>query len=200
MKKVVYATILGVMVLAFGFVSPAAVDVSGTSPSVEKIDGGVLGEMTTSEELLPIKRTGVFVTSCIDLSAVTIKKVQLAFNLGAADALASDPSTETTKPKDSTLSIVPPDCRGNAPVSGENACDLDDVELAALNVATIILGLSGSLALLMFVYGGFLYIFAGGNQNLAGKAKNAIVYAVIGLIIVIGARLLLSSVVGALIG
>jgi hypothetical protein len=98
-------------------------------------------------------------------------------------------------------SIVPEACRGEAEIGeGPDKCGLDAVEIGAVNVATVILSIAGSLALLMFVIGGFMYIFAGGNQNLTTKAKNFLVYAVIGLVIVLSSGLILKSVVQALGG
>ena len=93
--------------------------------------------------------------------------------------------------------IVPKDCRGEATLA---QCGLSQVEETALNIAQIILGLSGSLALLMFVYGGVLYIMAGGKEDYVSKAKNAIVYAIIGLVIILSSGVILKFVVQALTG
>lgn len=94
-------------------------------------------------------------------------------------------------------SIVPAECRGDADIS---KCNLDAVEVMIINIAEIILGVSGSLALLMFVIGGFMYIFAGANQNLAGKAKNILVYTAIGLALVLLSGVILQTIVNVLAG
>jgi len=51
-------------------------------------------------------------------------------------------------------------------------------------IIVAVLGIVGSLALLMFIYGGFTWMTAGGNQESITKGKNILVWATIGLIII----------------
>lgn len=46
------------------------------------------------------------------------------------------------------------------------------------------LGISGSLALLMFIYGGFTWMLSAGNSEKVTKGKNTLVWASIGLIVI----------------
>lgn len=64
-------------------------------------------------------------------------------------------------------------------------CDLSSVERAAINVASIILGLAGSISLLMFVIGGVMYIASAGSPDKVSKATSILTYAVIGLAIIL---------------
>ncbi len=59
------------------------------------------------------------------------------------------------------------------------------------NISQIILGVTGSLALLMFVYGGFLLVTSGGSQESVSKGKKAITNAVIGILIIMTAGMLI---------
>jgi hypothetical protein len=59
------------------------------------------------------------------------------------------------------------------------------------NVAMIILGLTGSLALLMFVYGGFLMVVSGGSSEKVTQGKKAIMNAVIGIFIIMCSGLII---------
>ena len=68
---------------------------------------------------------------------------------------------------------------------------LDDIILIAGNVATWILGIIGSLALLMFIYGGFVFIFSGGSQEKVTQGKQILINAVIGLVIVFSSYLII---------
>lgn len=52
------------------------------------------------------------------------------------------------------------------------------------NIARIILGLTGSIALLMFVYGGFLLLASGGRADWVERGKSSIKTAVIGIAII----------------
>jgi hypothetical protein len=63
-------------------------------------------------------------------------------------------------------------------------CELNDFIVLAVRVSQIILGLTGSLSLLAFFYGGFLFLISAGNAEMVGKAKKTILYAVIGIVIV----------------
>jgi len=76
--------------------------------------------------------------------------------------------------------------------------ELNDVMRMGLNVVDIILGVVGSLALLMFVYGGIMMLISAGNSDKVSKAKGIIIAAVIGLGIVFASYLIIEFVMGAL--
>jgi len=75
---------------------------------------------------------------------------------------------------------------------------LDDFTLAAINISRIILGIVGSLALLMFIYGGFLFLISAGSSESVGKAKKVITAAIIGLVIVFASFLIIKFVLGSM--
>lgn len=54
-----------------------------------------------------------------------------------------------------------------------------------LNVMSWILWLAGAFALIYLIYGGILYITSAGNEEKTKAGKNAIVYAIIGIAIVV---------------
>lgn len=56
----------------------------------------------------------------------------------------------------------------------------------------IFMGVAGSFALLMFVYGGFMWVTSGGNVERVKKGKQVFTYAVIGLVVIYGSYLILS--------
>lgn len=51
-------------------------------------------------------------------------------------------------------------------------------------IINAVLGIVGSLALVMFIYGGFIWMMAGGNSEAVTKGKNVLVWATIGLIVI----------------
>jgi hypothetical protein len=63
-------------------------------------------------------------------------------------------------------------------------CKLSDFTVLMVRVSQIILGLTGSLSLLAFVYGGTLFLISSGNKEMVEKGKNTIIGAVIGIFIV----------------
>lgn len=63
-----------------------------------------------------------------------------------------------------------------------------------LNVGVFIVWIAGALALGYLIYGGILYITAGGDPEKATKGRTAIVNAVIGIIIVFMALIIINWV------
>ncbi len=61
-----------------------------------------------------------------------------------------------------------------------------------------ILGVTGSVALLMFVYGGFLFLVSAGEPNKVKTGKEVMKYAALGLIIIVGAYTIVRAIVSAL--
>lgn len=68
-------------------------------------------------------------------------------------------------------------------------------ESAVRKIITFINGLVGAIALLILVVNGLRYITSGGDPQTAAKAKNGIVFALIGIAIVVAAQAILSFVV-----
>ncbi len=74
---------------------------------------------------------------------------------------------------------------------------LNDLLLIGVQVSNLILGVVGSLALLMFVYGGFMFLISSGNSEKVTKAKGIIIAAVVGLAIVFASYLIIEFVMEA---
>ncbi len=66
-----------------------------------------------------------------------------------------------------------------------------------LNVTNFILGFLGLLAVLIIIYGGFLYMTANGEQDKAEKGKKNITYALVGIIIILSSFALVSTILRA---
>lgn len=60
------------------------------------------------------------------------------------------------------------------------------------------LTLVGLIAVIMLIIGGFRYLTSGGNQEAVEKAKNTILYAIIGIVIVILSYAIVATITGAL--
>ena len=79
-------------------------------------------------------------------------------------------------------SLVPVGCQGDANIAD---CNLSTVEMMFTDVAKIILGLTGSISLAVFVYGGILFMVSSGNPANVAKATKVLRTATIGLALVI---------------
>lgn len=51
-------------------------------------------------------------------------------------------------------------------------------------VISAVLGIVGSLALLMFIYGGFMWMLSGGNDKMVTKGKDTLIWATLGLVLI----------------
>lgn len=59
---------------------------------------------------------------------------------------------------------------------------------ALQTMISIVIGIVAALCLLMITISGFRYIVSGGDPQATGKAKNGIIYALVGLIVTILAQ------------
>ena len=105
----------------------------------------------------------------------------------------ADPSTSggTTQPPLTEVKLV-------NPLGGTDENVTGQVVITAI-VARIIqtaLGVMGSVALLVFVYGAYNWIIAGGSEEKVKTGMNAILYATIGIFIIFASYAILSSVLG----
>lgn len=60
------------------------------------------------------------------------------------------------------------------------------------------LGISGSIALLMIVYGGFLWLTAAGNTGRIDKGKQTLLWSIFGLAVIFSANILAQFVINTL--
>lgn len=62
------------------------------------------------------------------------------------------------------------------------------------------LGVVGSVALLMFIYGGFMWLTSAGSPDRITKGKNVIVWAVIGLVVIFLSYTMVNFVINKVLG
>jgi hypothetical protein len=79
-------------------------------------------------------------------------------------------------------------CNSNVSGSGNQ---IEDLIRTIINVFSVIVG---SVSVIMIIIGGFRYITSGGDSNNVGGAKNTILYAIVGLIIVAFAQVIVQFV------
>lgn len=63
-----------------------------------------------------------------------------------------------------------------------------------------VLGIIGSVSLLLLIYGGFLMIMSGGSESKVKEGKSIITYTAIGLVVIFSAYIILTFFLGALGG
>jgi len=82
--------------------------------------------------------------------------------------------------------------------SGSCGLPTTHTDSAIQNVLTIVFGVVGALALLMIVMGGLRYITADGSPEKAAKARDSVIYALVGLTIALIAEAIVNFVINRL--
>ncbi len=62
------------------------------------------------------------------------------------------------------------------------------------------LGVVGSIALLMFIFGGFVWMTAAGNEQKVAKGKDILIWATLGLVVIFASYALVKFVITGLTG
>jgi hypothetical protein len=103
---------------------------------------------------------------------LTRQKLIAAGALAASIAVVALPAMATT---------IVPQC---ARAVGVEPPGLECIWQAFRNVANLLVGISGSFALLMFVWGGFNMVTSAGNEKKVEAGKKTLINATIGLILI----------------
>lgn len=77
-------------------------------------------------------------------------------------------------------------------------CEIADLVQQAVNFARWLMGLAGALFLLVFVYGGAMYVMSFGRSDMVTKGKTALVRGAIGVVLVMGAWTIVTYVADSL--
>ena len=127
--------------------------------------------------------------SILSFLALFMFSVPLIATGGAAIAAPVPPTINDCLAQGSNLDLQTGECT-NKDTSG-GGTDLTTFIAKALNVISIVVGV---VAVVMIIVGGFRYIASGGKQESVTSAKNNILYALIGLIIVALAQVIVRFV------
>ncbi len=117
------------------------------------------------------------------LAPVYLMVLGLTPTLVLADCVAPASPTEAIQCGANNAAGVP---QGSAPGN-----TLDNTIANVVNLISLVVGVA---AVIMIIVGGFRYITSGGNQESIKGAKNTIIYALIGLIIVALAQIIVKFV------
>ncbi|HSX15601.1 MAG TPA: TrbC/VirB2 family protein [Candidatus Saccharimonadales bacterium] len=129
------------------------------------------------------------------LSAATLLAVPMAV---PAVALAADPANssgatiQTCLAQGSNLDASTSDstCSGSTDTNA-GASNVNNIIKTVINIFSVVVGV---VAVIMIIVGGFRYITSGGESSNISSAKNTIIYAIIGLVIVALAQFIVQFV------
>lgn len=118
------------------------------------------------------------------LGSAAVVALPVAAHADIAGSLCGAATTQTVD----AGSLTPQECQTKT-AGGESHFDkiLSDI----INIFSIIVGIT---AVIMIVYAGFRYVTSGGNQESVKSAKQTLIYALIGLVIVALAQVIVKFV------
>jgi len=96
------------------------------------------------------------------------------------------------------LAAKKPDTITAEPIKADGLPDIAANSATMADILGIVFSILGALALLIIVISGLRYILAGGDPQRTAKAKQGIIYALVGLAIAISARAIVAFVVNRL--
>lgn len=109
---------------------------------------------------------------------LTVSAVSMVW-VGSATAADTTPTSNLQDPPRFPVQLVPQICE--AKIGG---CDICDVVLVFTNAANIIASALSGMALLMFIVGGFFFIFSSGNEQRIETGRKILTGTVVGVLIV----------------
>jgi hypothetical protein len=83
------------------------------------------------------------------------------------------------------VTTTPTSSASGSLVNIENPIGTDDFTELVTNLLGWLLGIAGALALLMFVWGGILYVTSAGDEQKAAKGKRIVTWTILGLIVIL---------------
>jgi hypothetical protein len=136
------------------------------------------------------------VLACVDGANATV----LVQGVPMSDAACCQDATYKSLPANSALCSKPSNGAGDTSMNLINPLGgTMTVPKLVGNIINASLGIVGSLALLMFIYGGFTWMLAAGNEQAVEKGKNILTWATIGLLVIFASYSLVNFVIKAII-
>lgn len=106
-----------------------------------------------------------------------------AFILGALPSIVS--AADTTTSSGGSIALINP--------LGET-----DVRLIFARVISAALSIVGSFALLMFVYGGVMWMLSRGDSKMVSKGKDTLTWATLGLVIIFSSYVIVNALIAGI--
>ncbi|MDB5166140.1 MAG: hypothetical protein JWM37_212 [Candidatus Saccharibacteria bacterium] len=122
--------------------------------------------------------------------AVLVAAPTYAVSNGITSGLCSGATTASEGTVNGATSTVSSGT-GCANAQTDGTGQIARIARTAINILSIIVGI---VAVIMIIIGGFRYITSGGDSGKVGSAKNTIIYAIIGLILVALAQVIVNIV------
>lgn len=130
----------------------------------------------------------------------TLLSLVICFSLFIPMAIYAQTSNSTPAPVTGTQTSA-----GSGVVKLENPLDPSGTnnttpQILIGRAISAVLGLVGSLALIMFIYGGFLWMTSAGNEKKVSQGRDILMWSTIGLIVIFSSYALVKFVLSDFLG
>lgn len=160
------------------------------------VTGGCVGEVGSDEAFIEVDASGVDVDSqCMDLKTERDQRDSSIGAIGSSgegvsSAPADAPSSGSSAPTGSSAGVTVLKNPLNNLAEGVLPAQLYG------NIIRVLVGVAGILALLNIVLGGIKWMTSGGNEEKITEGRNALVWASLGLLVVLSSYIILNFVIG----
>lgn len=138
-----------------------------------------------------LQRIKTFITVTLGISMLALPGLIMPAAVFADNPISNAICEGVESPTNGSLSISSAQSGTCSSTSG-NSSSLQSILKLVVNVLSVVVGF---VAVVMIIVAGFRYITSGGESGKVTGAKNAIVYAIVGLIIVALAQVIVRFVI-----
>ena len=131
------------------------------------------------------------------LAALLLSPILLFVFVAPVNKVHAQPLEELCSRYDPDDDDAPEVCREDSATRGETAQDNRIVSFLG-EVISIMLYALGIISVIAVIVGGFFYITSGGDPQRTQRAKNTILYALIGVVVAVAAQLIILFVLDRL--
>lgn len=82
----------------------------------------------------------------------------------------------------------------------ENPLPSSNPNVIIANIISVVLGVTGAIALLFFVWGGIQMLISGGSPDKVKKGRDTLMWAILGLIVIFGSYGIVEAIFKAMSG
>jgi len=133
-----------------------------------------------------IKKLQTLLVTFISSLTLLLPAVAMPALVHAADIEAGlNCGTNLEVPTDGVENCPPP--------SGDESSDINDIITLVINVFSVVVGI---IAVIMIIVGGIRFVLSGGDSAATTSARNTVLYAIVGLVIVAVAQIIVRYVLG----
>jgi hypothetical protein len=126
---------------------------------------------------------------------VMIKRISIIFVVSVMSLILIGGTASVVSAQGSSDEV----CKGVELVGGD--CKTDDsgkVDSLVNDVVNVLTAVIGVISVIMIMIAGFKYVTSGGDANKVSSAKDTILYAVIGIVVVVFAQVIVKFVINKL--